>query len=172
MQPWLLTTGKETEGFSFCHYGNANSIMHESIKGEPSMKYFISTAFLSASIAFLGLTLPATSVATGTYWRCPPGYTGQVSNNDAIRCFRPSRHENVSLSPCPRVSVPGVGTVGTVYRRNFRGSRDMCVAAVGTAFNIPCPPGTSYTVTNGRDHCSRTIPASAKLPAINNTVHR
>ncbi|MEL6363962.1 MAG: hypothetical protein AAFR11_03875 [Pseudomonadota bacterium] len=99
------------------------------------------------------------SAAVGDeYFACPSGYAFQVKSS-AARCYRAPR----TISRAPEACLPGQN-----LRRDFQGTRDMCVTGVGVgsaSFPPACPNGYRLTVRRGSDQCTGRRRRDIKAPS-------
>jgi hypothetical protein len=131
---------------------------------------------VAAAVVGAGLTLiagggplEAQSNPNDTYYRCESGWTFETGTN-AARCKRGGGLIRRSMLACPQATLPTGHKVGTAFRQNYNGQKDMCVTEIPgaalVALEIPCPPAFNKAVQAGRDDCVQPNPIQVKPPSV------
>jgi len=125
----------------------------------------------AAANVFAAAGKPATVAAAPTalstkaaesYWRCPAGYTFEVSGS-AVRCKKPSWTETKPFMAC------GFPTAN--LKLDLVGQTDMCAGDIGATVTIEpqCYPadvvnGFTKRRVSGKDFCGKPHPAEVIAP--------
>ena len=103
-----------------------------------------------------------TTKAAESFWRCPSGYTFEVSGS-AVHCKKPSWTETKAFMAC--------GFPTAVLKLDLVGSTDMCSGDVGTTVTVEpqCYPtdvinGFTKRRVSGKDFCGKSHPAEVIAP--------
>ncbi|MCG8671630.1 MAG: hypothetical protein MI867_19650 [Pseudomonadales bacterium] len=124
---------------------------------------------LTVSVAVLsGLMLPNQSVHAATYFTCKPGYSFQVNQNSAARCFKAESFSYKSPLKCPSIRILNK-SVGLFLNVDARSNKDMCEGKdpLGTIHsrNLACASGYTLDTKKGKDRCKKRFPAKAEAPS-------
>jgi hypothetical protein len=107
--------------------------------------------------------------AVNRFYRCESGWTFESGTN-AARCRRGGGVQTAAMLACPQATLPTGQRVGTAYRQDYNGQKDMCVTEVPGAaligLEIPCPVTYNKVIQVGRDTCVRPNPIEVKAPSI------
>ena len=113
------------------------------------------------SAAASSVATPA-SLTAEAYWRCPSGFTFQVSGS-AVHCKKPSWTETKPFMAC------GVPT--PTLKIDLVGSTDMCAGNIGATVSVepmcyPLDVGNGFTKrrVSGKDFCGKFHPAEFLAP--------
>jgi hypothetical protein len=125
-----------------------------------------------AAMVFAAAGTPTTVASAATaaplvktaesYWKCPSGYTFQVSGS-AVHCKKPSWTETKPFMAC--------GFPTATLKLDLVGQTDMCAGSVGTTVTVEpqCYPtdvmnGYTKRRVSGRDFCGKSHAAEVIAP--------
>ncbi len=104
----------------------------------------------------------ASSVMTEPYWRCPSGYTFEVSGS-AVHCKKPAYTATKPFMACV-LATP-------TLKVDLLGNTDMCAGSVGVTVTAEplCYPtdiadGYTKRIVSGKDFCGKNHPAEIISP--------